>query len=146
MRLGRPQVPPGRHVALAPGVLLLRAYVVRSTSVLDSAMHLPPIEVEPTQRSVEPPAWHEWALCNGMDQKRFFDEDRKSRVGAMKEARAICRACSVAGDCLLWALEMKEEFGIWAGSSGRQRAGMLERVKAGEATIELEVETWLRTR
>ena len=36
-------------------------------------------------------------------------------------AKAICRACSVQSECLEFAIENSEKFGIWGGLSERER-------------------------
>lgn len=143
MKLSRLATPPGRHVALAPGVLLFHPYRVNPVSVLDVGADIPVPLVEPVSRDLEAPAWHEWSLCNGMDQELFFSEDRQKRVTLAKQAKVICRACPVAAACLTWALEQQEEFGIWAATSGRRRASMQERILAGDSTVEQEVAAWL---
>jgi hypothetical protein len=154
MSMAAPPSPPGRQHRLAPGVQVFRQSVWHIASVLDTNASLPDL-VEPVETAwiLPTPAWHEWALCNGMyrpgmddSDDRYFSEDRRKRVPLANEAKKICRACTVAEECLTYALSQREEFGIWAGTSGRQRAAMLERVDAGEADVALEVATWLGIR
>lgn len=137
------EAPPGRHVALAPGVLIFYPHHNGSVSVLNTMHLVPPPDVAPTQRDLRPPSWHEWSLCAGMDQEIFFSEDRRKRVPLAKDAKTICRACPVATECLTWALEHEEEFGVWAASSGRQRSFMFDRIGKGVSTIAEEVRSWL---
>ena len=54
--------------------------------------------------------WH--TPCLEADPEVFFPE----RGGSTKEARAYCARCPVAGDCLAYALENHEAYGIWATS------------------------------
>jgi WhiB family redox-sensing transcriptional regulator len=41
--------------------------------------------------------------------------------GSNKKAKAVCRACPVAAECLDYALANNERFGIWGGLSERER-------------------------
>jgi Transcription factor WhiB len=44
-----------------------------------------------------------------------------SAVTPSKAAREICALCPVAEDCLNYALENHEEFGIWGNTTERER-------------------------
>lgn len=59
-------------------------------------------------------------------------------------AKAICAQCPVFRTCLETALglqgENREEYGIWAGTSGRTRKRIWELVDAGETNLEQVVE------
>ena len=37
------------------------------------------------------------------------------------EAKRVCRSCDVRAECLEYALEHDERFGIWGGMSERER-------------------------
>jgi WhiB family redox-sensing transcriptional regulator len=65
----------------------------------------------------EPPAWMGDALCAQTDPEAFFPE----KGGSTREAKAICRSCAVQAECLDWALDHDERFGIWGGLSERER-------------------------
>lgn len=41
--------------------------------------------------------------------------------GSTREAKRICQACAVRDECLEYALEHDERFGIWGGLSDRER-------------------------
>jgi WhiB family redox-sensing transcriptional regulator len=62
-------------------------------------------------------SWQLYANCLGVDPDLFFPE----RGASTKEAKAVCRACVVREDCLEYALENSEKFGIWGGLSERER-------------------------
>lgn len=142
MRAEPPPTPPGRHVALVPGVLIFHPAAWQPAALLDTHGSLPLAEEPvPVPRVFPFPDWHEWALCNGEDENLFFSEDRKQRVQLTAEARRICKACPAAEECLVWALTHDEQFGIWSGTSGRQRAGMQERILQG-SSVQVEVDTW----
>jgi WhiB family redox-sensing transcriptional regulator len=47
-------------------------------------------------------------------------------------AKAYCRACPVVDQCLRWALETREEYGVWGGLSEGERRNMLRRRGRGK--------------
>lgn len=65
----------------------------------------------------EEPSWQDLALCAETDPEAFFPE----KGGSVREAKAVCRKCEVRRQCLEYALENDERFGIWGGLSERER-------------------------
>jgi WhiB family redox-sensing transcriptional regulator len=61
--------------------------------------------------------WQERANCLGVDPDLFFPE----RGASTREAKAVCGGCEVKADCLEYALDNGEKFGIWGGLSERER-------------------------
>ena len=61
--------------------------------------------------------WQDDAVCVQVDPEVFFPE----RGGSTKAARAACAECPVRARCLEYALNNKEAFGIWGGTSERER-------------------------
>jgi WhiB family redox-sensing transcriptional regulator len=61
--------------------------------------------------------WQERALCAQTDPEAFFPE----KGGSTREAKRICAGCEVRPECLEYALEHDERFGIWGGLSERER-------------------------
>src|SRR5690242_201856 len=61
--------------------------------------------------------WQERALCAQTDPEAFFPE----KGGSTREAKRVCRSCEVRAECLEYALEHDERFGIWGGMSERER-------------------------
>ena len=62
-------------------------------------------------------SWQTDALCAQTDPEAFFPE----KGGSTREAKRICEGCEVRGQCLDYALENDERFGIWGGLSERER-------------------------
>ncbi len=62
-------------------------------------------------------SWQMFANCLGVDPDLFFPE----RGASTKEAKAVCQGCVVREDCLEYALQNGEKFGIWGGLSERER-------------------------
>ena len=91
------------------------------------------------------PDWHEKAACQGTDDSLFFGSSDETirppyTLAEISNARRMCADCPVARECLTSALEHREEYGVWAGSTRRQRKAILIRVKTGETTLPEEVE------
>lgn len=56
----------------------------------------------------------------------FFPEDfpeRQVRQIATAAARSLCRQCPINPDCLKYAIETNQKFGIWAGTTPSDRNG-----------------------
>ena len=67
--------------------------------------------------SWEDVGWQDRALCAQTDPEAFFPE----KGGSTREAKKVCRGCEVRAECLEYALENDERFGIWGGLSERER-------------------------
>lgn len=67
-----------------------------------------------------PPEWVERALCAEVDPELFYPE----RGGSVAPAISICRACPVRAECLAYAMERDDLWGVWGGVSeqGRKKA------------------------
>ena len=61
--------------------------------------------------------WQDHANCLGVDPDLFFPE----RGASTREAKEVCRGCVVREECLEFALQNGEKFGIWGGLSERER-------------------------
>ena len=62
-------------------------------------------------------SWQDQANCLGVDPDLFFPE----RGASTREAKEVCRGCVVRLECLEYALQNGEKFGIWGGMSERER-------------------------
>lgn len=70
-----------------------------------------------------PLAWQADALCAQTDPEAFFPE----KGGSTRDAKRICESCEVRSECLEYALENDERFGIWGGLSERERRRLKKR-------------------
>ena len=68
-------------------------------------------------------SWQERALCAQTDPEAFFPE----KGGSTREAKRVCLSCDVRAECLEYALEHDERFGIWGGLSERERRRLKRR-------------------
>ena len=64
-----------------------------------------------------PLAWQTDSLCAQTDPEAFFPE----KGGSTRDAKRICTGCTVRSECLEYALQNDERFGIWGGLSERER-------------------------
>lgn len=62
-------------------------------------------------------SWVERALCRETDPEAFFPE----QGGAAAPAKRVCAVCLVRAECLTYALDNDERFGVWGGLSERER-------------------------
>ena len=72
--------------------------------------------------------WQASAACRGMDCEVFFHpsmERARGRRRRITAAKAVCKTCPVVRQCLDYALETREPYGIWGGRSEDERAEML---------------------
>jgi WhiB family redox-sensing transcriptional regulator len=66
-----------------------------------------------------------------MRKKNCFDEPvdtfypAPGDVERLRRAKSICKECEVRQDCLQFALDTNERFGIWGGKSARERSLIL---------------------
>lgn len=74
-------------------------------------------------------AWQQRANCQGLDPDLFFPD----RGASTREAKEVCAACVVKEDCLEWALSAGEKFGIWGGTSERERRRLRKARRAAES-------------
>ncbi|MCU1632957.1 MAG: WhiB family transcriptional regulator [Micrococcaceae bacterium] len=68
-------------------------------------------------------SWQADSLCAQTDPEAFFPE----KGGSTRDAKKVCGACMVRSECLEYALENDERFGIWGGLSERERRRLRKR-------------------
>lgn len=61
--------------------------------------------------------WQDRAICAQTDPEAFYPE----KGGSTREAKQVCRSCDVRAECLQYALDNDERFGVWGGMSERER-------------------------
>lgn len=70
------------------------------------------------QRGVDMPGpWVHRAACTGLDPELFYPD----KGLPVLEAKKVCRRCPVRVECLDWAIETRERFGVWGGLSPLER-------------------------
>lgn len=71
--------------------------------------------------SIEHPPWMDGALCTQFDPESFYPE----KGGSTQIAKAVCASCDVQEQCLKFACDRDERFGVWGGLSERERRRLL---------------------
>jgi WhiB family redox-sensing transcriptional regulator len=61
--------------------------------------------------------WQERASCAGVGPGAFFPDEGSSTRAAKK----VCDGCPVRPECLAYALAHDERFGVWGGTTPRER-------------------------
>lgn len=68
-------------------------------------------------------SWRERSACVDKDPELFFPigstgptYDKQVAI-----ALAVCASCDVQSICLEWALEKREDFGVWGGRTAEDR-------------------------
>jgi WhiB family redox-sensing transcriptional regulator len=69
--------------------------------------------------------WRKAALCAQVDPEIFFPEIGSSY--GSQQAKKLCGSCDVKQQCLDYALENRERYGVWGGASPGDRYRMLRR-------------------
>lgn len=78
------------------------------------------------------PDWTERGRCGETDPEIFYPE----KGGSTKDAKKVCLACEVRTECLEYALDNEERYGIWGGKSERERR-KIKHERAAAATKEV---------
>jgi len=65
--------------------------------------------------------WAVFSACREADPTIFFGATRDDERAAV----AVCATCTVQEQCLGFALESRERFGVWGGTSERERKRLL---------------------
>ena len=65
-------------------------------------------------------AWQDSALCAKTDPEAFFPE----KGGSYSAAKRVCAQCEVKAECLQYALDHDERFGIWGGLTEEERRNL----------------------
>ena len=65
--------------------------------------------------------WAVYSACRDADAELFFAKTRANERAAL----AVCSTCPVVEECLEFALETRERFGVWGGTHERDRRKML---------------------
>jgi len=73
--------------------------------------------------------WMASAVCSQIGGDMWFAE--KSEWATVVQAKILCRQCPVRTQCLAYAMENNERFGVWGGLSPRQRRRLKSEYGAG---------------
>jgi WhiB family redox-sensing transcriptional regulator len=75
--------------------------------------------------------WQIKAACRGPQSTAFFPpshaERKEEKAAREHRAKEICHQCHVRGDCLEYAIRIREPHGIWGGLNEVERKIVLDR-------------------
>ncbi|MBC7560755.1 MAG: WhiB family transcriptional regulator [Dermatophilaceae bacterium] len=72
--------------------------------------------------------WRDRAACVGVDPELFFPIGNTGpALLQIEEAKAVCGRCVVFEPCLSWAMESRQEDGVWGGLSADERRAVKRR-------------------
>jgi WhiB family redox-sensing transcriptional regulator len=80
--------------------------------------------------------WEALGKCVGLDPRIFFPSNSNGEVNA---AKRICKGqdgepvCPVIDECLVYAMDHDERFGIWGGTSERERRRLRKTWRKGSS-------------
>lgn len=79
------------------------------------------------------PAWMDHAYCreHNIPTDVFYPAGEDNRSFFVSAAKAVCRQCPVASDCLEWALA-HEEWGVWGMTTQMERRRIARSLRRGE--------------
>lgn len=77
------------------------------------------------------------ALCAQTDPELFFPDKIENQYSHL--AKQICVKCPVRIECLTWALQNEEDFGIWGGFSPKERNDIKRRGVKNLASVPVKV-------
>lgn len=69
--------------------------------------------------------WADQALCREVDTEIFFS----NKNGSAHEAMKVCAACPVTAQCLTYAMETGQTWGVWGGMSAIGRVRLRRHLK-----------------
>lgn len=75
--------------------------------------------------------WRDDSACRHEDPELHFPIGNTGpALLQIEEAKAVCRRCPVVEECLNWALETKQESGVWGGLSEDERYALRGRTRS----------------
>ena len=86
--------------------------------------------------------WQGRAACRDVDPELFFpasqDYTAPANVRALIEAGAVCGRCPVRRECLTYAVDSGQTYGIWAGRSPAELRAIRRTRAAGDPDPEVD--------
>ncbi|MFI9331287.1 WhiB family transcriptional regulator [Kitasatospora sp. NPDC052868] len=80
--------------------------------------------------------WQLAAECRDVDASLFFHpfgERGQAHDDREEEAKKVCEGCRVRRECLRYALEVREPYGVWGGLTESERAVLLRPARTSRA-------------
>jgi WhiB family redox-sensing transcriptional regulator len=77
-------------------------------------------------------SWMEDAYCREAEPEQFHYENEQFQ---RKLVEQYCKLCPVMNQCLEYALAHEDRFGVWGGTTARQRREILDRKPLGRTAL-----------
>ena len=72
--------------------------------------------------------WRNHAACLDEDPELFFPIGNTGpALRQIEKAKPVCSRCEVAETCLKWAMESRQDAGVWGGLSEDERRALKRR-------------------
>jgi len=72
--------------------------------------------------------WRDHAACLDEDPELFFPIGNTGpALSQIEQARVVCRRCEVMTTCLNWAVDTRQDAGVWGGQSDDERRALKRR-------------------
>jgi WhiB family redox-sensing transcriptional regulator len=79
-------------------------------------------------QGAEPMTWRDHSACLDEDPELFFPIGNTGlALDQVEEAKVICHRCQVLDSCLKWAIEFRQDAGVWGGMSAEERRALKRR-------------------
>lgn len=73
-------------------------------------------------------SWMGSAACAGLDPELFFPIGTAGpAIVQIEQAKQICCGCDVLEECRRWALNTRQDAGVWGGLSEEERRALRQR-------------------
>lgn len=70
----------------------------------------------------ENPEWMERGRCRGIDPNLFYSTESED----IERAIGVCATCEVVDKCLDYALDTRQDHGVWGGTSEKDRRAIIK--------------------
>ena len=85
-------------------------------------------------KAVHREEWLDAGACRSEDPELFFPITASGpSARQIAAAKAVCQRCGVRSECLHYALESRQSYGVWGGTSEEERLRMASAGPAGPA-------------
>lgn len=65
--------------------------------------------------------WQDKAACSAIDVAVFYYDTWTERLDELNQIRRVCAECPVRAQCLEYALDTDDKYGVWGGLTPRER-------------------------
>ena len=84
--------------------------------------------------------WRSRAACSSCPPELFFPSgSSEAALESAERAKRVCETCDVRTECLNFALDTRQEFGIWGGTDEKDRARIRPRQRVASLVSSLPV-------